>query len=294
MKFVTFKIAENCNVGVILQDESEIVAISSVLGYENCDNMIKLIEKMGVDSFSSLEKSIENSKNLVKHKLSDVQLLSPIPRPIHDIVCVGVNYSDHYTECQAEMPMEKPQDAIYFSKRSNKILSATDDILHTKKVDETLDYEVELAVIIGKNCIDVKACDAENYIFGYSVFNDLSARNLQKKHNQWYKGKGLDNTSVMGPYIVAKNEIEFPPHLDISCSVNGEIRQNSNTKMYIHDISKMIEELSAGCTLEAGDILITGTPAGVGMGFNPPNYLKVGDIVECKIEKIGAHKNKIV
>lgn len=294
MKFVTFKSHEKTEVGIILHDENVVTSLSNIKGFEACNSMIDLIEKIGVNGTSALENLLKNTDDLIKYNMSDIVLLSPITRPIHDVICVGVNYSDHFEECQSAMPMEKPKHAVYFSKRSNRILSATEDIPHTKAVDFALDYEVELAVIIGKEGVNIKEEDAEKYIFGYSVFNDLSARTLQKNHQQWYKGKGLDNTSVMGPFIVSADQISYPPMLDISCVVNGEIRQNSNTKMFINNISKMIADISAGCTLEAGDILITGTPAGVGMGFNPPRYLEVGDVVECIIENVGSHKNKII
>ncbi|MFI3228100.1 MAG: fumarylacetoacetate hydrolase family protein [Clostridia bacterium] len=294
MKFVTFTMDNVSKIGVMLDDDINVFTIDNVPEYQDCKTMVELIAKMGTSGFRPLKFAILGAPDVKTYKLADLTLESPIPRPIHDVMCVGVNYNAHFEECQAEMPMEKPESAVYFSKRSSCILGATADIPHIAPCDDELDYEVELAVIIGEKCKDVKACDAEKYIFGYSIFNDLSARSLQKAHKQWYKGKGLDNTSVMGPYIVSKNEVAYPPQIDISCSVNGEIRQNSNTRMLIHDISSMIEDLSAGCTLEPGDILITGTPAGVGMGFNPPQYLKVGDIVECKIEKLGAHCNKIV
>ena len=142
-------------------------------------------------------------------------------------------------------------------------------------------------MIIGKRGRDIKKEDAEDYIFGYSVFNDLSARRLQKEHTQWYKGKSLDTYSIMGPSILYKEDLPFPIEVDVVSRVNGEQRQNGNTNMLIHDIPAIIEDFSKGITIEPGDIIITGTPAGVGMGFNPPRYLKSGDKVECEIKEIG-------
>ncbi len=292
MKFLNFEQNQKTQLGVIYKDE--LIAISSIQGYEDVPCMIGLIKKVS-DDVKSLEDAINASKNLEKYDLAKVTVKTPIKKPIHDVLCVGVNYRDHLAESVIAMPsIEEPKKPVFFSKRSSNILGPVDDVPNVEKWETDFDYEVELAVIIGKKGIDIKASEAEDYIFGYSVFNDLSARNLQKTHQQWYKGKSLDNSSIMGPYIVHKSEIAYPPQLDISCSINGEVRQSSNTKMLIHDIGSLIEQLSAGCTLEAGDIIITGTPAGVGMGFDPPRYLKVGDVMECTVDKVGTITNKIV
>ena len=157
----------------------------------------------------------------------------------------------------------------------------------------SLDYEAELAVIIGRDCKNVRERDAAACIFGYTVLNDVSARNLQTEHNQWYFGKSLDGFTPMGPCIVTEDEIPYPPALSISSTVNGELRQNSNTKYLLHSISEIIAELSQGMTLLAGTIIATGTPAGVGMGFDPPKFLKSGDVVTCEIEKIGRLTNMV-
>ena len=158
---------------------------------------------------------------------------------------------------------------------------------------ERLDYEAELAVIIGKTAKNVKAEEAGEYIFGYTVLNDVSARDLQTGHKQWYFGKSLDGFTPLGPCILTADETAFPPALDISCAVNGEERQRSNTALLIHSIAGVIEELSAGMTLLPGTIIATGTPAGVGMGFDPPKFLKSGDVVECTIQNIGTLKSTV-
>lgn len=141
-------------------------------------------------------------------------------------------------------------------------------------IDNALDYEVELAVIIGKTGKNIPVDKVEDYIFGYSIFNDFSSRRLQLKHMQWFKGKSLDTYSAMGPVILHKSALPFPVEVDIKCSVNGELRQNSNTKLFLNDIPKVVSELSQGMTLEAGDIIATGTPSGVGMGYKPGKWLK--------------------
>ena len=227
--------------------------------------------------------------------LSDVKLLSPIPRPEQDIVCLGLNYSEHAVEAKefnSTFEAEKAA-AVYFSKRATYSQGTDAPIPAHTNLTNQLDYEVELAVIIGKDAYQVSEEDAENYIFGYSVFNDVSAREVQTGHKQWYFGKSLDGFSPMGPCIVTRDEFAYPPALAIKSFVNGELRQDSTTDHLIHDISEIISELSSGMLLKAGTIIATGTPAGVGMGMNPPTFLKPGDEVVCYIEGIGELKNTI-
>ena len=227
--------------------------------------------------------------------LDRVKLLSPIPRPIHDIICVGINYRSHQEETKEMFDAasnKKDEQHIYFGKRASRITGHGEAIARPA-FDEEMDYEAELAVIIGKTCRDVRPEDAEDCIFGYSVFNDVTARAVQRKHVQWLRGKSLDGYSVMGPGIVHQSQIQFPPELDITCHVNREVRQQSNTRLLIADIPTIISELSQGMTLEPGDIIATGTPAGVGMGFNPPKYLKAGDEIVCTIEGVGSLKNTV-
>ena len=222
--------------------------------------------------------------------LEDVTLLAPIPRPRQDVICLGMNYRDHEKEAaryDAEaFTTEKPA-AVYFSKRVSRAGDPDGTIPRYKGLVERLDYEAELAVIIGKTARNVKAEEAGAYIFGYTVLNDVSARDLQTGHKQWYFGKGLDGFTPMGPCILTADETAFPPALEISCAVNGEERQHSNTSLLIHGIPEIIEELSAGMTLLPGTVIATGTPAGVGMGFEPPRFLEAGDVVECTIQNIG-------
>ena len=158
---------------------------------------------------------------------------------------------------------------------------------------DSLDYECELGVIIGKDAFQVSKEDVADYIFGYTIVNDVSARNLQTRHKQWYFGKSLDGFTPMGPCIVTADEFAFPPKVGISCLVNGEVRQDSNTGNLIAGIAEIISMLSEGMTLQAGTIIATGTPAGVGMGMVPPTFLKEGDVVECRIEGIGVLRNVI-
>lgn len=226
--------------------------------------------------------------------LSAISLLAPIPRPRQDVICLGINYHAHAEEAarySAEAFTKERPIPIYFSKRVTDAVPPGGFIESHPGLVERLDYEAELAVIIGKKAKNVTAEDAADYIFGYTVLNDVSARVLQTTHKQWYFGKSLDGFTPVGPCITTADEIPFPPALKISAHVNGELRQNSTTDLLITGIPAIIEELSSGMTLLPGTIIATGTPAGVGMGFDPPRFLKPGDVVECTIEKIGTLRN---
>ena len=228
--------------------------------------------------------------------LEDVTLLAPIPRPRQDVICLGMNYRDHEKEAakyDAEAFKKEKPAAVYFSKLVSRAGDPDGDIPRYEGLVERLDYEAELAVIIGKTARNVKAENAGDYVFGYTVLNDVSARDLQTGHKQWYFGKGLDGFTPMGPCILTADETAFPPALDISCAVNGEERQRSNTALLIHGIPEIIEELSAGMTLLPGTIIATGTPAGVGMGFDPPKFLSAGDVVACTIQNVGTLRSTV-
>ena len=227
--------------------------------------------------------------------LSAVTLLAPIPRPRQDIICLGMNYRDHLTEAanyDSAFAKERPV-TVYFSKRVSQAVAPEGFIERHADLTNRLDYENELAVIIGKSAKNVKAADAADYIFGYTIVNDVSAREVQTSHKQFYFGKSLDGFTPMGPCITTADEIAFPPALTLTTRVNGELRQNSNTELLLNSITEIIEELSSGMTLLPGTIIATGTPAGVGMGFDPPKFLKPGDVVECSIEGIGTLRNTV-
>ena len=227
---------------------------------------------------------------------ADIRLLAPIEYPAHDILCVGVNYADHLKETQEHLDGSSGLDAakaVYFSKRANRIIGPEETLRARFDLDPCLDYEAELAVIIGREGKDIAPEEAERYIFGYSVFNDLSSRSLQSAHAQWFKGKSLDGYSAMGPVVVSSDALRLPFSAAVTSRVNGELRQHSNTRLLIHGVCEIIAELSAGMKLYPGDIIATGTPAGVGMGFTPPRFMKAGDTVECEIEGIGCLRNHI-
>ena len=228
--------------------------------------------------------------------LAEVTLLAPIPRPRQDVICLGMNYRDHEKEAakyDADAFAQDKPAAVYFSKRVSRAGDPDGVIPRYEGLVERLDYEAELAVIIGKTARNVRAEEAGDYVFGYTVLNDVSARDLQTGHKQWYFGKSLDGFTPMGPCILTANETAFPPALDISCSVNGEERQRSNTALLIHGVAEVIAELAAGMTLLPGTIIATGTPAGVGMGLEPPEFLRAGDVVECTVQGVGTLRSTV-
>jgi 2-keto-4-pentenoate hydratase/2-oxohepta-3-ene-1,7-dioic acid hydratase in catechol pathway len=226
--------------------------------------------------------------------LNDVELMAPIPRPRKNVVCLGLNYADHVAEGSKTLheAQHLPEHPIFFTKPPTAINGPFDDIVYPRAT-ERLDYEVELAVVIGREGKNIAEEDAYDHIAGYSVFNDVSARDLQTRHGQWFKGKSLDTFAPMGPYLVTPDEVGDPMDLDLWLKVNGVIRQSSNTSSLIFDISRIVSTLSAGITLEVGDVIATGTPSGVGSAHKL-GLLKVGDVVETHVDKIGTLRNTVV
>lgn len=221
----------------------------------------------------------------------NIEKLPPILSTLQDIICLGINYMEHAKESYKFKKIEfdgKREFPVYFGKRTNYILGDGATFPSHSSITQTLDYEAELALIIGKDAYNVPASKASEYIFGYTILNDISSRDIQNRHKQWYYGKSLDGSTLMGPWIKTGLDVS---NLNICSRVNGELRQNANTADMIFDASYVISDLSAGMTLKAGTIISLGTPSGVGMGFTPPKYLKSGDVVECEIEGLGVLKN---
>ncbi|TAK55578.1 MAG: FAA hydrolase family protein [Dehalococcoidia bacterium] len=225
--------------------------------------------------------------------LESVRLRAPITRPARNVVCVGLNYADHVAESQSVVGSNLPEYPVFFSKPPSTVIGPGDEIPWHGHVSTAIDWEAELAVIIGHECRDVDEASALNVVFGYTVANDVTARDLQRRHGQWYKGKGLDGFCPMGPLVVTSDEIGDPHQLDIALRVNGVEKQRSNTRHLIFRIPRLIAEWSAGMTLFPGDILLTGTPSGVGVGRTPPEFLKPGDVVEAEVGGIGVLRNTV-
>ncbi len=227
---------------------------------------------------------------------SQVQLLAPIPNPVRNVFCVGRNYLDHVREGYAAKGQEAKLPTVpqFFTKATRAVNSPHGDVRLDPQLTRLLDYEVELAVIIGTGGRDIPSEQAFEHVFGYTVANDFTARDLQRRHEQWFKGKSLDTSCPLGPCIVDRDEIGDPRTLELSLTVNGEPRQHARVAQMIFDIPAIIASLSAGLTLEPGDIIATGTPAGVGFAMNPPQALKGGDLVVSVIDRIGELRNRIV
>jgi 2-keto-4-pentenoate hydratase/2-oxohepta-3-ene-1,7-dioic acid hydratase in catechol pathway len=227
---------------------------------------------------------------------SEVEIVAPIPRPLKNVFCVGSNYRAHVSEANKAQsrPDNAPKLPVFFTKPPTAVIGPGAAIRLDPNLSNKMDYEVELAVVIGKAGRDILAADARDHIFGFTIVNDVTARDLQRAHGgQYLKGKGLDTTCPMGPHIVSLDELSNFDDLQISSKVNGETRQQGNTGDMIFSISLLLESLSAGLTLEPGDILATGTPSGVGYAMESPTYLKDGDKITCEIEGIGQLENSV-
>ena len=228
--------------------------------------------------------------------LAAVRLLAPVPRPPKNVFCLGRNYAEHIREdnVSRDQATALPEVPQFFTKPWTAIVGPEAGIRYDERVTRRLDYEVELAVVIGRGGRDIAEEQAMDHVFGYTIVNDVSARDLQKRHDQWFKGKALDTFCPMGPWIVTADEIADPHALRIELDVNGQPRQDASTAQMIFPIARQIASLSAGLTLEPGDVIATGTPSGVGYAMNPRQWLKAGDEIVCRIEKIGTLRNRVV
>jgi 2-keto-4-pentenoate hydratase/2-oxohepta-3-ene-1,7-dioic acid hydratase in catechol pathway len=227
--------------------------------------------------------------------LADLKLHAPIPRPAKNVFCVGWNYLEHFEEGAQKLQdnRELPKHPVFFSKATTAVNGPYDPIPFDASISTSLDWEVELGVIIGKGGKNIAEADAMGHIFGYTVVNDVSWRDLQRRHGgQWHKGKSLDGTCPMGPCIVTADALD-PANLRVTCRVNGVAKQDSYTRFLYFKIPRLIAELSLGMTLEPGDIISTGTPEGVGFARTPPEFMKPGDLLETEIEGIGVMRNTI-
>lgn len=229
----------------------------------------------------------EHQEDVKTYARSDVKLGTPIPNP-GKVICVGRNYREHALEMKGEIP-EIP---VLFGKFSNALIGP-EDAIEKPSMTKKLDYEAELTLVIGKEASKVSQADALNYIAGYTIGNDTTARDLQKRTPQWLQGKSIDRTTPIGPWVIPASLVKDPGNLDIKAFVNGEERQSSNTEKFIFDIPYLIEFISSIIRLEPGDIIMTGTPDGVGTAMNPPQYLQAGDTVTIEIENIGTLENKV-
>jgi len=292
MKLVTYRTKKGYGLGAVIEDY--VLDLDKALGsklsmLELLDMGAKGMEK-AVKAVKDAEKNVSSGKLEGLMKLNEVNLAAPIPRTRKNIVCMGLNYAEHVKESDSDRPL--PPHPVFFTKPPTSITGPYDPVIYNRAV-ERLDYEVELAFVIGKEGKYIAKDEALEHVAGYMVFQDISARTLQRQHNQWYRGKSQDTFAPMGPYLVTADELEDPQDLDLWCKINGEIRQKANTSDMIFDVKTIISTLSDGITLEVGDVFATGTPSGVGAA-HPSGLLKVGDIIESGVEKLGVMRNEVI
>lgn len=295
MKLVTFSPLPSGQPrpGLVL-DDKRVVDIPAALGASESTNTMLGIIRGGSAMLEKL-RGLQSKPPASAVNLADVKLHAPIPRPEKNVFCVGWNYLEHFEEGAKKLQdnRELPKWPVFFSKAPTTVTGPYDNIPFHSTVSTSCDWEVELGVIIGTTGINIPESEAMNHIWGYTVINDVSWRDLQRRHGgQWHKGKSLDGSCPMGPWIVTAASID-PNNLRVTCRVNGVTKQDSNTRFLYFKLPRLIVDLSAGTTLEAGDIISTGTPEGVGFARNPPEFMKPGDLLETEIEGIGVMRNPI-
>ncbi len=260
------------------------------------DDMVAFIEQGApaleraqrvIEALSSDREALQRSSR----SLAETRLLAPIPRPRRNLVCAGLNYAEHAAESRVTQGL--PEHPVYFTKPPSAVIGPETLIPWHSHVSRRIDWEVELVAVIGHPGRDIAEERALEHVFGYTVGNDITARDLQTRHQQWYKGKGLDGFCPLGPWIVTRDELPDPQDARLRLRVNGATKQDASTSDMIFSVARLIAVLSLGMTLEPGDLLMTGTPAGVGFARQPPEYLQPGDVVEAEIDGIGLLRNVV-
>ena len=296
MRLLTYDRDGSARLGVLLTDRVVDAAdAASLVGADSLpEDMLALIEQ-GAPALERAQQVIEalstDGAALARcsRPLADVRLLAPIPRPRRNIVCVGLNYREHAAESRVTEGL--PEHPIYFTKPPTTVIGPEAPIPWHGHVSRRIDWEVELVAVIGQQGRDIPEGRALEHVLGYTVGNDITARDLQRRHQQWYKGKGLDGFCPLGPWIVTRDELPDPQDLRLRLRVNGETKQDANTSDMIFPVARLIATLSLGMTLEPGDLLMTGTPSGVGFAREPAEYLQPNDLVEAEIDGIGLLRN---
>lgn len=299
MKLLSFRFEGKTLFGPKVKKEEAVWDVKSIAEeFGDSDFPSTIIEGIAeglefVEKVRKLAEQARHSENpeQFKYAFSDIEWLSPIPRTPKNILCVGRNYAEHAAEMGSDVPPEK---LMIFTKSPTAIAADEQDLPVHADLTDNLDYEGELAVVISKKGHKIPKQLAYDHVFGYTIANDVTARDIQYGHKQFFLGKSLNGSCPMGPYIVTKDEIPNAHQLSIATKVNDEVRQNGNTADMIFEIDELIAEISKFVTLEPGDVILTGTPAGVGKGMNPPKFLKAGDTVKISIEGIGTLVNRFV
>lgn len=301
MRLVTFRstVVDAARLGVVQGDDIvDVQRLAATRGDALPASMLELID-MGPSGLAALARLLADCRGVWPAGTSvpavNVQLLAPIPRPRKNIFGIGLNYVEHVAESNRTLDTSKdlPKQPVIFSKPPTCVIGPGEPIQHNAKITQQLDWEVELAAIIGRRASRVSVETALQYVFGYSVMIDVSARDCRRA-GQWIYSKGMDSYGPFGPCIVTADEIPDPQTLDLWLTVNGEIKQKSNTRHMLFKVDHLIADISAGITLEPGDIIATGTPEGVGAGRTPQEWLKPGDVVVAAVEKIGEIRHPVV
>ena len=299
MKLLTYLTSDNEPRAAFVHNNKavDLEDFGDVANFPLPNNLLELID-MGIEVIDEinalLEDISENELNEISYDLNEIQITAPIPKPRKNIIGIGLNYTEHVAESARTLDTtgKLPQKPIIFSKPPTTVTGPNTNVLLNSNLTQQLDWEVELAVVIGKKGKYVAKENALDYVFGYTIINDISARDCRRE-GQWIVSKGQDTFAPMGPFLVTKDEIENPHNLNLSLKLNGIEKQNSNTQFMLFNINDLIEDLSIVFTLEPGDIIATGTPAGVGAGRNPQEWMKDGDVMECYVEGIGTLTNTV-
>lgn len=295
MKFLTL---ENGQLGALLDETViDIPEAASVLAMDTpATTLLELVDAGDAAAQAVWKLAITaSSQGVAVRTYADVKPLAPIPVPRRNILCLGKNYLEHAQEVARKMDVsdKAPAKPIIFTKATTAVIAPGEPVPSYPQHTRKLDYEAELALVIGTGGRDIAPGDAWQHVFGYTAINDISARDLQKDHFQWFRAKSLDGFAPMGPVLVHRSVMPAPSDIEVKCFVNGEQRQGERFDRLIFDVPTIISVLSAGMTLLPGDIIATGTPAGVGMGFSPPKYLQAGDEVVVDITGVGELRNPV-
>ncbi len=301
MKLVTYRDGadEEGRLGVVHDGlVVDVELLGEAVGEALPSTMLDLID-LGPDATAAITRALAETDGarpagIAVHE-NNVRLLAPIPRPRKNIFGIGLNYTEHVAESARALDTsaELPQQPVVFSKPPTAVIANGEAIQHNESMTQQLDWEVELAVIIGKRATRIAKDDAMSHVFGYTVLNDISARD-NRRAGQWIFSKGQDTFAPMGPAIITADDVADPHNLDLWLTKNGEEKQRSNTKFMLFNIPELIADLSTGITLEPGDIIATGTPAGVGAGRDPQEWMWPGDVIKCGVEGIGVLRNPVV
>jgi 2-keto-4-pentenoate hydratase/2-oxohepta-3-ene-1,7-dioic acid hydratase in catechol pathway len=298
MRFATFSPGSGGvpRLGLVRGDRMVDVAAAAGTEWPNPPATLLALIQGGPEAWTRAAGIAEAAPDRHTHALSAIRRHAPIPRPAKNVFCLGRNYAAHAAEAARArgQDVKLPTVPVIFTKAPTAVSGPFDDIAVDRAITQQVDWEVELGVVIGTSGCNIAKADALSHVFGYTVINDLSARDLQQQHLQWFKGKSLDGFCPMGPVVVTADEFGDPQNKRLQLRVNGTTKQDGNTANMIFPVDVIIEWLSKGLTLEAGDVIATGTPEGVGMGRTPQEFLQNGDVIETEVEGIGVLRNRIV